>query len=248
MFSMIQFNFDTRLLAQLARRRRMPYQANDVGYATHCALGELFGDEHPKPFVIDRQQGRFVRILAYSDRSLETLREHAVTFSEPELFELCNWNQAFEKPMPNEWRKGRELGFQIVTIPVERDHYIFPEEGERYLQLGGSKQKEVDAFLVHKMTKGTVFEDRETIYGRWLHRQFPDGSSEITSVRMSSFNFVNLVRRTQGEKRKSMILKRPMVTLQGRLKILNPEEFGSVVRWGVGRHRAFGYGMLLLKP
>jgi CRISPR system Cascade subunit CasE len=36
--------------------------------------------------------------------------------------------------------------------------------------------------------------------------------------------------------------------LRGQLMIGNPIAFQDLVRRGLGRHRSFGYGMLLLKP
>ena len=40
----------------------------------------------------------------------------------------------------------------------------------------------------------------------------------------------------------------PDAILQGTLAVSNEETFAEILRNGVGRHRAYGYGMLLLRP
>jgi CRISPR system Cascade subunit CasE len=36
--------------------------------------------------------------------------------------------------------------------------------------------------------------------------------------------------------------------LRGELTVADPDAFSALLARGVGRHRAFGYGMLLLRP
>ena len=40
----------------------------------------------------------------------------------------------------------------------------------------------------------------------------------------------------------------PDVTVDGTLEIIEPEAFANLLIRGVGRHCAFGFGMLLLRP
>ena len=40
----------------------------------------------------------------------------------------------------------------------------------------------------------------------------------------------------------------PDVVMQGRLRVSDPQAFAQLLARGVGRHRAFGFGMLLLRP
>jgi CRISPR system Cascade subunit CasE len=42
--------------------------------------------------------------------------------------------------------------------------------------------------------------------------------------------------------------EKPDVTLRGRLSITDSAAFADLLRRGVGRHKAFGFGMLLLRP
>jgi CRISPR system Cascade subunit CasE len=57
------------------------------------------------------------------------------------------------------------------------------------------------------------------------------------------------LRRTQGPNRRARPgLRKPDVTFRGMLEVVEPGAFEALLRRGVGRHRAFGFGMLLLRP
>ena len=43
-------------------------------------------------------------------------------------------------------------------------------------------------------------------------------------------------------------MERPEVYLDGTLEITDSEAFNAMIARGLGRHRAFGFGMLLLRP
>ena len=40
----------------------------------------------------------------------------------------------------------------------------------------------------------------------------------------------------------------PVTLMEGRLKITDPVLFGDLLKRGIGRHRAYGYGMIVLAP
>ncbi|MEE8524028.1 MAG: type I-E CRISPR-associated protein Cas6/Cse3/CasE [Thermoanaerobaculia bacterium] len=42
--------------------------------------------------------------------------------------------------------------------------------------------------------------------------------------------------------------ERPDALLTGTLEVTDPDAFATLLARGVGRHRAFGFGMLLLRP
>jgi CRISPR system Cascade subunit CasE len=49
------------------------------------------------------------------------------------------------------------------------------------------------------------------------------------------------------EARRSVIGRRD-VTFEGELQVADAAAFAALLARGVGRHRAFGFGMLLLRP
>ena len=75
------------------------------------------------------------------------------------------------------------------------------------------------------------------------------GAVELLDVQLSAFARSKSVRRTQAnadQGRKGHASDGPDATLKGSLRITDPTAFAHLVARGVGRHRAFGFGMLLL--
>ncbi|HEY0276048.1 MAG TPA: type I-E CRISPR-associated protein Cas6/Cse3/CasE, partial [Paenirhodobacter sp.] len=57
----------------------------------------------------------------------------------------------------------------------------------------------------------------------------------------------NLVRKTI-TKTRNVLRQHPDIDVTGTLIVRDPALFRASVARGIGRHRAFGFGMLLLKP
>ena len=49
-------------------------------------------------------------------------------------------------------------------------------------------------------------------------------------------------------KRHARYSEGPDAVMRGVLTITDPDAFSSLLASGIGRHRAYGYGMLLLRP
>jgi CRISPR system Cascade subunit CasE len=57
-----------------------------------------------------------------------------------------------------------------------------------------------------------------------------------------------LLRRTHGNHRTTKRLERPDVRFEGDLTVRDAERFHEWLAHGIGRHRAFGFGALMLAP
>lgn len=59
-----------------------------------------------------------------------------------------------------------------------------------------------------------------------------------------------MLRRSRAEKggRRLVNLERPQALMTGEMVIADAAAFAALLARGIGRHRAFGYGMLLLRP
>ncbi len=241
---MTRLELETRRLFVLGRRRRLPARSSDLGYLVHCALGELFGEEAPAPFAVTGQDRRFTQLLAYGEHPRERLRELAERFAMPELFALCRWEDVQSKPMPSTWPTGTRVGFEVRVCPVIRG----PKHGPNHGSLD-RKNSEVDAFLAECWRVGSEEDvSRETVYRAWLERQLVRSEgARLLEARMERFQLTELMRRTQGSERKARVKRKPDVTLQGTLEVTAAEPFVRLLRRGVGRHRAFGFGMLMLR-
>ena len=228
-------------LYDFGRRRKMPLRDVDPGYLVHCAMGELFGEHSPKPFLVEESRGRHLSVLAYSSKPEELLREHADSFSDPSVHTICNWDQFNWKAMPMRWPEGKQLGFQVRCCPVVRTSTEHPKH---------RKGAEVDVFLSRCRAVGDdVSVDRGEVYAEWLKGELERrGGARLIGASLAGFKRERLTRRTQGMQRKHRSSERPDARMMGEIEVTETEAFRRLLGRGIGRHRAFGFGMLLLKP
>lgn len=211
----------------------------DVGYALHALLRAVFGDLAPKPFALLRDPVRPARLMAYSVHDETALRLQAASFAEPDaLAAFGGLDRLAAKRMPESFPRSHRLGFTVRVRPmVRRDR-----DGDR------DKVREVDAFLAAveglPLGKGP---SRGEAYKAWLLRRMAEGGAELEQVALDGFHLGEAQRRDAARVlrlRRSM----PEATFSGVLRVADPAIFSTLLTRGVGRHRAFGFGMLLLRP
>jgi CRISPR system Cascade subunit CasE len=112
------------------------------------------------------------------------------------------------------------------------------------------KGAEVDAFLARCWDAGEgVGVEREGVYRDWLDAHLERlGGARLISATVSGFKLERMIRRTHGDERRSVRVERPDVLFKGELEVTDPDRFPDLLGRGIGRHRAFGFGMLLLRP
>jgi CRISPR system Cascade subunit CasE len=231
-------------LALAARRRGIPLRDLDEGYLVHCILREIWQSLAPAPFVL-RMSARCLDAWGYAGVPSDALAEHARAFADPALLAIIDGlDQISSKEIPL-FHVGRRVGFILRASPVVR---LAKDRGP--LRAGA----EVDAFLARCLDVGPDVEvSREDVYGDWLVKRFGDPASagaRIQRVRVAAFSRDRIVRRTQGEPgtRNARRLERPDVRFEGEVVVNDGQQFRRYVRRGVGRHRAFGFGALILVP
>lgn len=234
---MIDLPLDAARLMRFAHRQGHRLTAGeDFGYAAHAWLAATLGEQAPKPFrLLENQQG--LRMLGYASQSIEALIDHANVFAEPDALRVCAWADAAGKSMPNNWQSGRRLGFEVRACPISR------------------AERERDVYLVavgRAQTTGTEPPSRPQVYVEWIIRQLgKENAAKIVpnAIDLIGFQRVRsqrLAHSTGGSKHRS--IERPDALFAGELTIDNPESFAHLLIRGIGRHRAFGFGMLLLRP
>ena len=235
-FQLMRLQPDSVALAALATRHGVLSPDGDYGYALHGLLCAAFGEQAPKPF---RYMGNKQGLLAYTLESLETLRLHA-SLATPDVTRALGLNELDARPFPSIWKEGQALGFEVRVRPVIR-----AKDG-----------RERDAFL-HAVdaipaAEGGGIAQRAMIYGDWLAKQFSvDGAAQIIQTQMEEFRLTRVLRKESADengKRKPRSVTGPDAVFKGRLQVGNTDAFARLLARGVGRHRAFGFGMLLLKP
>ena len=84
---------------------------------------------------------------------------------------------------------------------------------------------------------------REEVYSDWLSDRLTRRGARLEEASLKSFQRVRVVRKLRARTSEG-----PDAVMRGTLSVTDPGEFAGVVAHGIGRHRAYGYGMLLLRP
>lgn len=241
---MIEVRLDALALMRLARERGLPRRQVDLGYLLHCQLGETFGEIAPRPFAILGREplagARELTVLAYATADATTLQQRALEGARPGSFAAIDWARFASKPMPNDWAPGRQLAFEVRACPVVR----MGSQRDQH-----RKGAEVDVFLSECWRIGAETPvDREQVYRRWLSERLAARGVRALEVRVEALQLGPVTRRDHKPVRSSHVMRRPDVRFAGRLEITDGALFAQSLARGVGRHRAFGFGMLLVKP
>jgi len=240
---MIELNFNLEKLIRFARNNGiMDKRDEDFGYCAHAWLSSAFGKLAPKPFRFfntsrrGRRMGSGARMYIYTTNSPKGLKKHARTYAAPSTISAVDINDLDNaKKMPEKWEKGQRVGFEALVLPVTR-----------------KDNKEKDIFL--RRLEAENDDDnpvtREKAYIQWLEKQLL-GAAKLGNSRLESYRLTNILRRSRanGSKKSNLLsVRRPQALIKGELRVLEGERFSKLLARGVGRHRAFGYGMFLLKP
>ena len=250
---MVQLDLDVGSLMRVAQAkgwRTRNRQWDDLGYLIHHQLAAVFQDLAPQPFRALEQHGQWVTVIGYSRADADELRTRADEFGRPAERGACRLDELRTKPMPSSlFQDGRRLGFDLRACPIVRlanKAESVSEEGRRFEFQAGT---ELDAFLHRRCIKEQK-EDRETVYREWL-RQRIDGKAKLLDAWLHSFRRVRLLRRGKRSgagDREVTVPERPDALLTGTVEVTDSDGFRDLLSRGVGRHRAFGFGMLLLRP
>ena len=245
---MLQLVAEPRWLAAWSRAAAIP--GDDAGYLLHAALRAAFGMLAPQPFAsFAGDAARPLKILGYGTADEEALRAALETPREPILAKLFPARSIHSKLMPTSYRAGAVYAFEVRACPIVRTR-----------RPDGSGSRELDVFLHRCLAMPDEPLRRETVYVEWLQAKLAEGGGRATAARVHRLDQAPLVRRRHGmaadgpARRLSAhgggrrAARRPDVTFRGVLEVIDPERFAGTLARGVGRHRAFGYGMLLLRP
>ena len=244
---MVRLHLDAARLAREGLAARLPPPQEDLGALVHAALAGLFGEGVVQPFHVLNETARHVPVLAYTHRTEAELREHAATFADPACYAACTWDELATKPMPD-LEAGCRLGFDLRVCPVTRLSGPLEVPGKNGEPQRFPARAEVDAWIHRRfMAREAAPEiERETAYTDWL-RERMRGAADLGSVRLQGFRRLRLARRNHATPRRARVLERPDALLCGELEVRDGAAFRQLLARGVGRHRAFGFGMLLLR-
>ena len=211
----------------------------DPDHAIHCLLKESFGDLAPQPFRLILPRGSSKGVLyGYGMADADALRAAAGIYTDPLQAKILPGHTINSKPMPSEWPAGKQLGFETRVRPIVR----------RTRNAESRPGKEWDAFQLKAMQypKNGMPCSREEVYREWLSDQFErrgGAQLDLNKTKLVSFQRTHAVRKPHTRHSEG-----PDAVLRGILTITDADTFANLLAQGVGRHRAYGYGMLLLRP
>lgn len=231
---------DPQRLAAWAARHRLLDKEGDLGYALHALLHAAFGEHAPQPFrYLDAEQG----MLAYTRLDASGLAQ-LVALAEPDVAAALGLGQTRQhggmnvRPFPTQWAVGHRLGFEVRVRPIIRE---------------GKTGRERDAFLATAEKAGDSRLDRGEIYVQWLRDLLArQGGAELLDARMTRYQQLGVTRKSQkggaDDVRHSRLVSGPDAVLLGQLRVTHSQAFAQLLANGIGRHRAFGFGLVLLRP
>ncbi len=234
MLYLVHLPISPRSFALWAKDRGLgPKGARDDGAALHTLLSGVFGKAVLQPFRLFEPAGAPWSLYAYAGRDAAALAEISRMVATPEMLDVIDLDKLRSKPMP-EPRTGQRLGFDVRLRPVRR-------------WTDGSRMRERDAFVAEAVRRhpddcdgmASTGRSRETVYRDWLAERLPGVTLE--TARLAKFNRRKVLRNGRE-------IEGPDITFHGTLIVADPAAFSAMLGQGIGRHRAYGYGMLLLRP
>ena len=198
------------------------------GYALHAWLAAMFGTHAPKPFRLLEPSGE---VLGYTQVDATTLLEHARAFAPPHAYAALVPDSLAAKAMPSSWREGQRLQVDVLACPIARKDHV-----------------EKDVYLRALDRLGDEAPPRAQVYADWFIRQWGE-IVHVEHVELTGFARRRLLRRPLYDgKRQARRIERPQANFNAIVRIDDGPGFATALARGLGRHRAFGYGMVLLRP
>jgi CRISPR system Cascade subunit CasE len=244
---MMRLEPDMPKVARWGLARGVARSGFDDGYLWHALLKATFGALAPKPFRLIEVARRRPYLVGYHSAEKEELLGHAQAFAEPDAAEAVGLGSLAVKVMPTQFKIGARLGFETRVRPIVRTTRNDPIAPGR----------EIDVFLAAAKSRPVEKLDRGTVYFEWLGRELAKGgaSTERLGMRLVSVRRARLLRRDapddEGNRPLTQVGKKgggPDLVIAGELTVSDPTAFENLLARGIGRHRAFGFGMLLLRP
>lgn len=244
-------------------RRRADGRETDAGFdegrALHHLTAETFGPRALQPFRLMVAPGAAnATLYAYANSPEAHLIATARETGPPEAAGIFALERLATKAMPDTWGPDRRLAFDLRVRPTVRlkSPLPNPRQPDRPYQPGA----ELDAFLVeayrcHPESRPQIVagdttpsgmlaagRTREAVYRDWLAaRLAPAVDLCLDTVRLVTFKRTRVAREGHGP-------EGPDATLRGELIVKDAAGFTALLASGIGRHKAYGYGMLLLRP
>mgnify|MGYP001627059124 CR=1 FL=1 len=215
-------------LLRFAFEHGITQEDENLGYTLHAWFTALFGELAPKPF---RYFERRSEVLAYATADAATLLARARAVASPQAWEALVPDGVASKPMPEVWQAGQRLRLEVLTCPVSRK---------------GDVEKDLYLWTLDRL--GEAAPPRAEVYRAWFTAQWAD-AVRFDQLELLGMNARSrLLRRARDGASRLRVVERPQALFGANVVICDAERFSALLARGIGRHRAFGFGMVLLAP
>ena len=228
-------------LFRFAKSRGLLKRSTDDGYLIHCVLTEIWQGLTLSPFTHEAC-GRFIDVWGYTRTSADDLQRHAQQSRLSATLKAVVFNDmqinVSTRKLPH-IVPGKRLSLLVRACPVVRLSSNLA---------GYGRGAELDAYQAH-MLRPQEHLSREQLYCAWLGRRL-QGSDvsglNISSIYVRGMSLTAVLRRTHGEDREAKALRRPDVSFGIEAAVQDSAKFTDLLAKGIGRHRAFGFGAILM--
>ena len=237
---LVRVPFAPRALVAFAVTRGV--DDDDRGYAAHLALRGRFGTGAPQPFRMFADGAAEPHVLGYATDVAALMDAAALPPIDRALESIFPVVPSI-RPMPETWRRGARFSFEVRVRPIVR---YGPRARAARLAEGKRVAGERDVFLAAVEASPGKNLDRESVYRDWFVRQLAGVAvverSAITAMRRIT------TRRSTHHRPGAARIEGYEVVFMGLLAVEEGNAFARALVHGIGRHAAFGFGMLALAP
>jgi CRISPR system Cascade subunit CasE len=207
-----------------------PSALDDESLILKSILWEGFSGNALRPWAIHAQRGPMITIIGYSQNDAGELNKRRA-LALPSVQAAVG--EAIAVPLPSLSVTDR-YRFSVRLVPTIR---ITKAEGRRY--------GERDAFLVKADSAGKdAGLNRDDVYRDYLAERLRGASIEAS--RLVQFRLRRLMRPKLDRSVSGRTM--PEAVIEGQLRVDDPTRLAEAISAGVGRQRAYGFGMLRLQP
>lgn len=256
--NLIDLRLDLRQLWRAIRHDGRKLEDADDGYAVHCALSALFAAASvPKPFRTAPADGKSMQMRVVAQSPLDLAAVKAAMDAAPDAWRAAVSDVQVHAIPLDQFVAGSKWQFWLHARPTVRKHKdVSGTVGKRKDMQGKVRDLELDAYQIaceqdpDEMTRPT----REMVYVQWLKAQLGDQKTcAVDEVGLRGWTLAPMYRKegpatgSDTARRGRRLIGLPTADYSGQLTVLDAAAFSQLLARGIGRHRAFGLGMLLLK-
>ena len=238
-FYLIQARVDLNALQRWSALRFNTKSVYDEGHSLHHLLSQSLESQTLQPFRLLYTQGsQYGTLLGYSKHDHVKINGDLALQAAPDV--LAMLTDINSKKMPESIAEGKRVGFDIKVRPVKRRR----NENNTIV--------EKDAFLLHINAVGKqVKVSRNEVYTDWLSEKMQACGAQLDrdATTIKAYRRTRVVRSSgQHSDKKPPMIEGPEVVFHGDLTVSDPYKFLNALATGLGRHKAYGFGMLVVRP